>query len=82
MGNVVGLRGEAVPKATHEPRKDVVERLEWLLEAAKSGEIIGLAAVYVFRDEAAGQGVSGWRNYSMIGRLADLQRRILLDLAD
>ncbi|MCB1470821.1 MAG: hypothetical protein KDK08_27520, partial [Rhizobiaceae bacterium] len=62
MSKVVGIHGQDVPAATAgEPREDVVVLAEWLAEAARSGEIIGIHAVFVFRDECTGTKRAGFQ---------------------
>ena len=49
MADVVGLRGRAAPTGEGaEP--EIVAELEWLLEQARAGDIIGFAAVVVRRN--------------------------------
>ncbi|MEM6354079.1 MAG: hypothetical protein AAF844_00140 [Pseudomonadota bacterium] len=50
MGDVRSLRGD--PIAQPGPVPDVVEALEWALERARNGEIVGVAAVMLYRDES------------------------------
>lgn len=81
MSKVVGIHGQDVPAATAgEPREDVVVLAEWLAEAARSGEIIGIHAVFVFRDECTGTKRAGFQSYSVAGRMDALKTRILSDL--
>ena len=49
MAEVVGLRGRVAPTVEgSEP--EIVAELEWLLEQARAGDIIGFAAVVVRRN--------------------------------
>ena len=79
MSNVVGLRGQPIPQERI-PDPKIIEYLEWLLEAAKSGEIQGFASVHVNSDETTGITRAGIHNYGMVGRLQQLQRYTLRDL--
>ena len=49
-GNVIGLHGTWEPQPA-EANATVVEELERLLEAARSGEIVGISGAYVHRDK-------------------------------
>jgi hypothetical protein len=78
MGDVVGLRGVEI--ADGSPVAGVVERLEWLLERARGGEIIGVAAAFQYRDAASGAVHAGFHSYGMIGRLEVLQQKIAREM--
>jgi hypothetical protein len=77
--NVVGLRGLAI--ADHRvPNKNVVESLEWLLEAAKSGEVSGIACAYDNSDKSTGFSRVGIVSRATIGVLHTLISAIVEDL--
>lgn len=65
---VVSLRGgEILPPG--EPRPAVVEALERALEAARSGEIIGVVAVFNHCDDTTTGASQGRRDRQTIGML-------------
>lgn len=76
---VVSLTGDPIAQPG-EAVASVVQELEWLLEAAKSGEITGLAAAWLWRDGSAGHGFKGVCAYSQIGRLVSLQSAMVEEL--
>jgi hypothetical protein len=80
LDNIVGLRGQPVTYLS-KPEPDVVEQLEILLEKAKSGEIVGMAAAVLYKDDVANRCFHGIINYSMVGRLAELQGLLLKQLS-
>lgn len=79
--NVVGLRGAYVPPTEEElpvTNPTVVEELERLLEAAKAGEIVGLAGTYLHKDRVVGYSYAGpVSGYAMIGALECMKARLL-----
>ena len=81
MGDVVGLRGRDVFTAG-EPREDVIQLAEWLLEAAKAGEVVGLHTVFVYRDECTGARQAGWESYAVAGRLDSLKMAVIESLGE
>ncbi|TCT08100.1 hypothetical protein [Aquabacter spiritensis] len=74
--NVVSLRGTFhVEKA--EPNPTVVGELERLLEAARSGELVGLAGVYLHKDKSVAYSYAGAVvGFGMIGGLECLKARL------
>ena len=75
--NVVALRGAfQAPEA--EVNERLVAELERLAEAARSGEIIGLACTYLHKDKGAAYSFAGSvGSYSMIGGLECAKARLL-----
>jgi hypothetical protein len=79
-GNVIGLHGNFSPPKVR-TNATLIAELERLLEAARSGEIVGLAGSYVHRD-----GVVTWSyagavgGYGLIGGL-DCAREKMIRLA-
>ncbi len=75
--NVVGLRGHfQLPSI--EPNATVIEELERLLEAARAGEILGLAGAYVHRDKVVSYSYAGAvASYGMLGGLDCVKERLL-----
>jgi len=75
--NVVSLLGFMEAKAT-EPNATLVEELERLLEAARAGEILGIAGSYVHRDRAVSYSYAGIvGGYALIGGIECLKQRLL-----
>jgi hypothetical protein len=75
--NVVSLRGSLAPPPA-QPNRTVVQELERLLEAAKAGEIVGLAGTYVHRDKVVTYSYAGSvASYGMIGGLDCVKERLL-----
>jgi hypothetical protein len=65
--SVVPLHGDAVP-AMREPRESVVALLEKALEAARSGELQGVAMVHFHADLQSHYAVAGVvGSFSMLG---------------
>jgi len=74
---VVSLRG-AHPIQSAQPNMTVVEELERLLEAAKAGEIVGLAGTYVHKDKVVTYSYAGAvASYGMLGGLECVKERLL-----
>jgi hypothetical protein len=77
MAEVVSLHGTYQPPAV-EPNQTVVEELERLLEAAKSGEIVGLAGSYMHKDKVVTYSYAGLvAGYSIVGGLSCLKDRLM-----
>jgi len=76
--NVVSLRGP-LQTAIAEPNPTVVAELERLLDAARSGEIVGLAGAYLSRDASVSYSFGGAvAGFAMIGGLECLKARLTL----
>lgn len=74
--NVVSLRGAYQPVSA-EPNPTVVAELERLLEAARAGEIVGLAGAYLSRDAGVSYSFGGAvAGFAMIGGLECLKARL------
>ncbi len=73
MSNVKALFGNEVPQA-REPKPDLIEALEELLEMARSGEVQGVAWAALHADRLASWRVAGAPVcYPTIGALAAMQ---------
>lgn len=77
MGEVRSLRGNHPVRHPGNPDPSVVKALEDVLEMARSGEITGVAMTYAFFDGAPGLQWSGLVSWGMVGRLADLNQRMI-----
>lgn len=71
MGNIVGLRGEAI-RPPGEVNPEVVKVAEELLALAQSGEIHTLSAVFIHADETVGSRQKGSGNYRLVGMLTKI----------
>jgi len=61
-----------------QPNATVIEELERLLEAARAGEIIGLAGSYVHRDKVVTYSFAGIvGSYGLIGGLDCVKERLI-----
>lgn len=66
------------PVGERRPDADTVDVLEDLLERAKSGEVVGIAAVAVNADGTAGHWLAGFvTTFSAIGALSVLKHQLL-----
>lgn len=75
--NVVSLRGQFTAPRT-QPNQPVVQELERLLEAARAGDIVGLAGTYVHKDKVVTYSYAGAvASYGMIGGLDCVKERLL-----
>ena len=77
--NVVALRGVfQPPRSETEINERLVEELSRLLEAARSGEIIGMAGTYLHKDRRASYSFAGnVGTFSLIGGLECAKQRLL-----
>ena len=74
---VVALRGEFKPQQP-EVNERLIEELERLLEAARAGEIIGMAGSYLHPEKGASYSFAGVvGSYSLIGGLECAKERLL-----
>lgn len=77
MTNVVDIHHRCAPAIVAEPCADVITQLEWLLEAARSGEVQGLVGAFMYRDGTACGFSNGFRNRSLIGALEVRKQRLV-----
>ena len=76
--NVVALRGTFQPPAPDEVNERLVEELARLLDAARSGEIVGMAGTYLHKDRRASYSFAGTvGTFSLIGGLECAKERLL-----
>ncbi|MFG1424971.1 hypothetical protein [Roseixanthobacter glucoisosaccharinicivorans] len=75
---VISLRGTALPPTAPTPNPTVVAELERLLEAARAGELVGLAGTFLHKDHNVTYAYAGSvGGYGMIGGLACLKARLV-----
>lgn len=77
--NVVSLRGVPLPQPGA-PDEDVVEAVKEILVLAESGQIKGIAAAFVWNDDAVGWRLRGARGYTLSGALQQIQHRICVGM--
>lgn len=79
--NVVSLFGDANP--SFEPDLHTISELERLLEAARSGEVVGLTGVASHRDNTTTEVYAGtyWLR-QLLGSLEIIKARIIAGLKD
>jgi hypothetical protein len=76
--NVVSLRNGQPLSSAAQPNATVIEELERLLEAARAGEITGIAGSYTHKDKQITYSYAGSViSYAMIGGLDCLKERIV-----
>ena len=76
-GNVVSLHGTFSPQPA-EVNGTVVQELERLLEAARSGEIVGMAGAFVRKDGVVWYSFAGRiATWALIGGLECVKERLL-----
>ena len=76
--NVVALRGALQPAEAAAVNERLIEEMERLLEAARAGEIIGLAGAYLHKDKGASYSFAGSVGaYELIGGLECVKTRLL-----
>lgn len=75
--NVVSLNGGSFAQQRTEPVQSLVEELERLLAAAKSGEIIGFAGACQHHNALVSYSYAGAiRSFAMIGGLECVKARV------
>lgn len=75
--NVVSLRGSFAATPA-EPNRALIDELERLLEAARAGEIVGMAGCYVHKDKVVSYSYAGAvASYGMLGGLDCVKERLL-----
>ncbi len=78
---VVSLHGAPVAAPDLKPDDQLVGELERLLEAARAGELVGMAGVYLNKDKVVSYAYSGLiAGYGVLGGLDCLKTRLVRDL--
>jgi hypothetical protein len=67
MSEIVSIRSGEPIIQKGEPDPEVVERLEKLLEAAKSGQLSGIVTIALYSDDCTNYWVSGRRTRGLLG---------------
>jgi hypothetical protein len=81
--NVVSFReGFATPRSSPEPVESVVKFLESLLERARSGDIIAIAAAYMHHDTAVSDWHAGGVSLSLLGGMDCRKQRMVQEILD
>ena len=76
--NVVALRGALLPRPQPEVNERLVQELTRLLDAARSGDIVGMAGTYLHKDRRASYSFAGTvGTFSLIGGLECAKERLL-----
>ncbi len=76
--NVVALRGVLKPRPEVEINERLIEELTRLLDAARAGEIVGMAGTYLHKDRRASYSFAGAvGTFSLIGGLECAKERLL-----
>jgi hypothetical protein len=70
------MKGVGLPEPG-KPAPEVVALAEKLLELARSGEIIGLIAVYLHSDMATDAAMDGQMQMNMVGRVEAVKMQLL-----
>lgn len=79
MSNVQSLHG--APIQSKEPNAEMVERLEMLLEMAKSGEASGIVYACYHQDETVSYGGAGqFTNHMTLGAITAAQTQLAREL--
>ena len=73
---IIGLHGEwrSTPP---EPNRSVVAELERLLEAARAGEIVGMAGGFQHRDKVSWSYAGLTGGYGLVGAIECVRERLL-----
>jgi len=75
---IVSLNGAAVPLDQPEPNQTLVQELERLLQAARAGQIVGMAGAYQHRDRAITYSYAGSiGGFAILGGLDCLRQRLV-----
>jgi hypothetical protein len=75
--NVVSLRGKSC-EPSPQANVTVIAELERLLQAARAGDIVGMAGTYIHKDKAVTYSYAGAvASYGMIGGLDCVKERLL-----
>ena len=70
------LRGNALNVGLREPSADVIDELEWLLEAARSGEVVGIAYAASHHDVTTSNRYVGKMTLGLVGGLTAVTARV------
>ncbi len=78
MTKVVSIHGGETALVAREPNADLIQELEWLLEAARSGEVQALAGGFTYRDGSATNIIVGMaaRSVGLLGAVERAKHRL------
>ena len=82
MTNVVDINHRCTPAVAASPDQCVISQLEWLLEAARSGEVQGVTGAFLFRDGIANSFTVGWRTSALVGSLDLVKHKVVRDMIE
>jgi hypothetical protein len=74
---IVGLHGTWQPAPPPEPNESVVAELELLLEAARSGDLVGFAVACQHRDRVGWCYAGATGGFGILGAIECLKERLL-----
>ncbi len=66
---VVSIKGSPVIDPAAPPDPLLIENMEWLTARVKSGEIVGIQAQFVYRDETIGSRSFGFYTLRLLGEM-------------
>lgn len=76
MSNVVGLDGREV-KTQREPNENAMAIISNATNLVCSGEVTGVAIIYLHSDGVTSGQYGGEANYAMVGRMEELKLALL-----
>lgn len=80
-GNVVSMSGDPIPVG--EPDPELIAEIEYLLDQAKSGQIITATWAALHSDGSTARGFcGGWFSMSLVGQMVALQNDVLRQMPD
>jgi hypothetical protein len=83
MAEVTALHGGTVKGSMSQPIPEIVDMAERLLEAAKSGEVVGIAACMTHRDDCTSYEITGLvQCRGLLGTLAMAQHEITAKMVE
>ncbi len=80
--NVIDIHHRGPAMAAAEADAAVIEQLEWLLAAARSGEMQGIVGAFLYRDGTACSFGVGWQGNALLGSLARRQHILTAALVE
>jgi hypothetical protein len=75
---IVSLFGHAIP--TPKGHAELVEYIQWLLDLATAGEIVGITGAILYRDDAVATIGCGISTVALLGRLEQRKQKMIEEL--